>query len=125
MISGLYGSIDIIVSNGSPSLPYINGSSSEVIVDGRRCHAGDVRYMHGEYQIFNNGYWTNVSRQASVSLSANIIQTLEWANAKMKQEQTIREHAEKYPSVKSALESFNQAQERLDLMIAITSGKGE
>lgn len=115
MITGINGSSEIMVTGGNANLPYVSppsGMVSAQTVDGRPCYAGDVRYMNGGYQIFNNGYWTSSSQHTKIELMPDVVEVLKWAKNKMNNEKEIEKLAEQYPAVKTA-------KEQLDLVLAL------
>lgn len=115
MITSLSGSSEIMVTGGNAHLPYMSppsGIVSAQTVDGRPCYNGDIRYMNGSYQIFNNGCWSPSSQYARVELTSDVLDVLKWVKNKMIQEQQIEKFAEQYPAVKTA-------KDQLDLVLAL------
>lgn len=113
MITGIHGSEGIVVKGGQPHLPYLQPSSEPLTVDGRPCYNGDLRYMYGSYQMFNNGVWsTSASIYSQVMLSPDVEMVLNWARRKMEEELRFEELANKHPAIKDT-------KLQLDVLVAL------
>lgn len=111
MITGIHGSTSIVVSGGNPSLPYVSQSNQPVVVEGRPCYNGDVRFMNGSYQVFT-GYWQSTSTSAQISLMGEAETVLAWARKKMYEEHKLEQLMEKHPAIKDT-------KLQLDVLVAL------
>ncbi len=93
------------VSNGMPAVPYINPSASG---------AGMPRWNHARscMEVFDGNMWVTLGGQASVGLTPEAVEILDWAKAKKAQEQRIKELADEHPGIRDL-------KEKLDIMIAL------
>ncbi len=93
------------VSNGLPAVPYINPSASG---------AGMTRWNHARscMEVFDGNMWVTLGGQASVGLTPEAVEILDWAKAKKAQEQRIKELADEHTGIRDL-------KEKLDIMIAL------
>lgn len=114
MFTNIFGSNNIVIQGGSPSIPYVSSSSVPYAVDNRVCYNGDIRFVNGSYQIFNSGGWhmVHIGSNPTVDVSFEIKQVLEWAKKRMAFEQEVETLAEQYSSVKLA-------KDQLDMVLAL------
>lgn len=106
----------ITVSGGQPSSTYINGYSGAQGV-------GNVRYntVNQGFDVYDGNNWVPLGiGYATVELSHEAQELLEWARKKRDQEATALELAKTNATVADALNTANQAQEQLDIVVALT-----
>lgn len=84
--------------------------------------AGSVRFNPITQNIeINDGHnWIQYESPVSVDLSSTAHAALDWANKKMQQEAEYATLASQHSSVQDALDNVVKAQERLDIIIALT-----
>ena len=116
MITGIFGSNGITVSNGSQTtIPYIQGDV-HAISPGT---AGEIRIINNSIHVWANGAWNHInSGLPTIGLTAEIQEVLDWARRAMRREEELEKLIEKYPSVKTA-------KEQLDVMVALTRDYSE
>ena len=98
---------------GYASGPYISPTESIPM-------HGVVRYTNQQFQAYNGGGWLNIpSSHVPIGMTADAEQALDWAIAKMKEEQHIAELAKENATVADALASVKEAQEKLAVVVAL------
>ena len=110
MIKSLQGTGGIVV--GTTSTPWINMSNPS---------AGTVRYNGNTsaMEVYDGSSWLTLSQSATVSLDYNAQVLLNWAQAKMAEEQRLESMAAKHPAVADALEAVRKAQEQVRIVTAL------
>lgn len=98
-----------ITVNGTPVVHLLmNGSLQHT--------SGHVRW-NGPLQRLEvcdvNGYWNGIPNNVTIQTSSEFENMYKWYQEKLREEERIKQLAEKYPSVK-------QAKEHLDILIRIT-----
>ena len=84
--------------------------------------AGSVRFNPTTQNIeINDGYtWIQYQFPVSIDLSTSAHNAIDWANQKMLREQEYAILASQCSSVQDALANLVKAQERLDIIVALT-----
>jgi hypothetical protein len=104
--------------------PWLNvtgaGSSLPHIPENQNPMQGVLRCMGGRLEAWNGTYWTPISEYASFSLSSQANNTLAWAYKKMTQEADLLHLADQNPAVADALAAVQAAEEKLQVVIALT-----
>jgi hypothetical protein len=119
MIKGLTGGPSIVVSGGSTSFPYVPYNSNNPI-------QGMLRLNGQDLQVFDGSTWMNLgSSYASVDLSPDVKELLEWAKAQRTIYMRRLEAAQKNPALLKALEAIKRAEENFDLLDAISKDYSE
>ena len=99
-----------IVSGGSPGNPYISPGSQG---------AGIVRWNANmnHFEVNDGVCWKELTGQfASVGLTHEAEDLLDWARQKRAEEQELKALAATHPAVKAALEAVEKAQEQLQII---------
>lgn len=96
----------------STNAPYMNTSALST---------GQIRYNPGmaRLEVYDGVSWLEFGGWAEVGLNHDASTILTWAKKKMDHEQTIKELAETHPGVSELVKELTQAQEKLDIMIAL------
>lgn len=112
MISNIYNSGPYLSVMHSPGAsPYINPSQPMT---------GMVRYNSNRLEVYDGSSWQQVGGgTASISLNAEAIEILDWAKKRMAEESKIKRLAETSPTIADALATFEQAAEKLQVVIAL------
>lgn len=112
MINNIYNSGPYLSVSHSPGAsPYINPSQPMT---------GMVRYASHRLEVYDGSGWQQVGGgTASVSLTGEAIEILDWAKKKMSEESKIKRLAETNPTIADALATFEQAAERLQVVISL------
>lgn len=113
MIKNITGTGGITVAGSYPSYPYINMNNVS---------AGMVRYNGNSqnFEIYDGSTWMTLSSgAATVSLDYEVQNILNWAKAKMAEEQRLNELADKHPTVADALNAVARAEEQVRIAAAL------
>jgi hypothetical protein len=114
MMSGMVSGAGIQVDNGMSSMPYVPSNPSNPM-------QGMLRVNGSSIEVFNGSNWTTISSgYATVSLNGAAQSAINWAQAKMTEEASIRALAEKHPAVADAMNTINEAYDRLKVVVALT-----
>ena len=82
--------------------------------------SGMIRMNGSNMEVFNGGSWIQFGTSAEVSLTGAAISALDWCQKKMAEETRIKELATKSVTVADALARYEQAQEQLRVVLALT-----
>lgn len=114
MIRNVTSGIGIRVDNGHFSFPYINSNPSNPLQGMLRVHGNDM-------QVFDGSGWTTVGGSyPSISLNDTAYSAITWAQEKMAEEASIKELAAKHPAVADAMNTINEAYNKLKVIVALT-----
>ena len=120
MIKSINGSNGITISGGYTTWPqFYNNSSSNPLV-------GQVKYNGSSqnFEVYDGSAWLTMSSgYPTVELSGDVQSVLNWARAKMMEEQRLAELAAKHPSVADALEAVKHAEEQVRIVAALADVK--
>jgi hypothetical protein len=109
MIKGLQGISGLTVQGGNVSLPYIGPNIQNPIT-------GMMRINGTEIEVFNGSSWLQLSTSyATVGLDQDILDIVQWARKKRKEEDDWYKLASTNEAVRIALEQLEQAKTRLEL----------
>jgi len=109
MIKGLQGVTGITVGGGNTALPYVSPNSSNPMT-------GIVRIHNTELEVFNGSNWQAISSSyATVSLDQDVLDIIQWARKKRKEEDDWYKLASTNEAVRIALEQLEQAKTRVEL----------
>lgn len=112
MIDYIYGGEYLTVASNKGAQPYINMSSNQPMV-------GALSYDPGSQQlkIYDGGSWMSLGGgSAQINLSPVAINTLKWAEKKMREEQELLVLAETNPTIKDLMDQIKQKQEQLNIV---------
>ena len=114
MIKNIIGGGGIEVAGMYTSMPYVNSNSSNPMQGMLRLHQNDM-------QVFDGSSWITVGgAYPTISLSGATQTTIAWAQAKMAEEEMIKRLAEKHPAVADAMDTINEAYDKLKVIVALT-----
>ena len=85
--------------------------------------SGMVRYNTNTnvMEVYDGVSWKEISNNYStIELDDEAIRLLDWAKAKMIEEQMYQNLAESHPAVKVALENLEKAKQQLDVTIILS-----
>lgn len=95
--------IGIASDNKAVSVAAGYGSIPWVSVNATQPYNGFLRYVNGNLEINNNGYWSAcTTAYPSININSELEKIMEWASKKMEEDRL----AEQYPIVKSAQENL-------------------
>ena len=114
MIKGLQGEKHVTVTGGNTSVPYVNHNDSVPL-------QGMMRICGSDMQVFTGGAWMTINTSyASVGLSNQAQEAIDWAQYKMQEERNLESLKAQYPQLTGAIEEVEQAKKALDTLIALT-----
>jgi hypothetical protein len=95
----------------APTTPYITPGPM----------AGQVRYniQNNCMEVSNGSSWQQVGGVASLTVSAEFTQIMEWAKEEMARSVKIRQLADQSPTVADALAAYEIAAEKLAVIMAL------
>lgn len=114
MIKGISSGNGIQVDHGYSSMPYISNNTSNPM-------QGMLRINGNDMQVFDGSVWISVGGAfPSISLNGAAQSAIKWAQEKMAEEASIKELAAKHPAVADAMNTINEAYEKLKVIVALT-----
>lgn len=116
MIKGITSSSDrhLSVFYGTGHLPTVYPNSSNPL-------QGMLRINVNNLEVFDGNAWLQVATpHADIALNADTMATLDWAKKKMDNEKRMLELAQTHPGVADAVAELTHAQQRVDIMVALT-----
>jgi len=115
MIKGLMGTGSVMVSGGDTSVPYINMHTETPM-------QGMMRVWGTEIQVFAGTCWMNMpSSYATVKLTPDAEELINWARQKRDEESSLKALAEKHPTVADAVDAVEQAKTKLKIITELVS----
>ena len=115
MIKGLMGTGAVMVSGGDTSVPYINQNNTNPM-------QGMMRVWGSDMQVFDGSNWMTMSTSyATVKLTPDIEELLNWARQKRDEESRLQELSKQYPAVADALDAVEQAKTKLKIITELVS----
>jgi hypothetical protein len=89
-----------VVQSGNATMPYVNPNANNPMTGMLRINGTDV-------EVFNGSSWMLVnSSYASMGLSLEAEELLDWAKAKRAEEQQLDELCKKYPGLGKARDNY-------------------
>ena len=114
MIKNIIGGGGIEVAGMYTSMPYVNSNSSNPM-------QGMLRLYNNDMQVFDGTSWITISASyPTISLNGVAQSAIAWAQAKMAEEESIKKLAEKHPAVADAMNTINEAYDKLKVIVALT-----
>lgn len=114
MIKSIAAGNGIQVDSGYASFPYINQNSQNPM-------QGMLRINGSDMQVYDGNGWLSVGGgYPSVSLNGAAYSAILWAQKKMQEEENIKELAAKHPAVADAMNTINEAYDKLKVIVALT-----
>ena len=115
MIKGLMGTGSVMVSGGDTGVPYIN-------MDMVTPMQGMIRVWGTEIQVLAGSGWiTMPSSYATVKLTPDTEELINWARQKRDEESSLKALAEKHPTVADAVGAVEQAKTKLKIITELVS----
>ena len=103
-----------VVSAGNSIVPYVNQNMDNPI-------QGMIRISGNDMQVFVGNSWIVMNTSyATVGLTGEAESLLDWARQKRDEERMMASRAEKSVAVADALATYQQAQEQLMVVLALT-----
>lgn len=104
--------IDQFIAAGPfPYIPSISGDPMQ----------GVIRAVNRRLEIYNGGHWSVPPQStAYLDMGHRTKEILEWASKKMYTEQHYAELALQHPAVSDALDAVRVAQDKLNVVVALT-----
>lgn len=111
MINNIFNSGPYVSVQNSPGAsPYVNPSQPMT---------GLVRYVGNRLEVYDGSSWQQIGGgSASVSLTGEAIEILDWAKKKKAEEKKLEELAEQHPGIKDL-------KEKLDLMVKLVGSEND
>ena len=78
-----------------------------------------IRMNGSNYEVFDGSNWLSFGGYADISLSQAAILALDWCTRKMIEEAKIKELCEKSPAVADAFAAYNDAKEKLEIVLTL------
>jgi len=114
MIRSIIPGTGIQVDNGYFSFPYVNQNHSNPM-------QGMIRISGNDLQVFDGSGWVTLGgAYPSISLNGAAQSAIMWAQQKMAEEESIKQLAEKHPAVADAMNTINEAYDKLKVVVALT-----
>lgn len=114
MIKSVTGGIGIVVDSGYTNLPFIGQNSNNPM-------QGMLRIAGNDLQVFDGSTWMHVGGgYPSISLNGAAQSAINWAQMKMVEEENLKQLAAKHPAVADAVNTINEAYEKLKVIVALT-----
>lgn len=115
MIGSISSGSGVDVIGGHPgSFPYVPPNTANPM-------QGMLRVNGSNIEVFNGSMWTTMGMgYATVALSSTAQSAINWAQQKMAEEASIKELAAKHPAVADAMNTINEAYDKLKVIVALT-----
>ena len=108
------------IYNSGPYLSVLHGPGSSPYINPSQPMTGMVRYVNNRLEVYDGSSWLQVGGgTASVSLTGDAIEILDWAKKRMVEESKIKQLAKTNPTIADALATFEQAAEKLQVVISL------
>jgi hypothetical protein len=111
MIKNIYpGSVDVTISGGVSSMPYINSTYSG---------AGMVKFdpASQSFQVNDGHSWINIPNDTvTIDLSYESKKALEWARKKHREELELEELAKTNPAINDLVNQIKEKQNQLEMV---------
>lgn len=112
--------------NTSNSAGYLHidpgyGGNTYISPNSNNPMTGMIRMNGSTLEAFDGSCWVAMAMNyPSVSLNQTAIQALDWCQRKMIEEAKIKELAAKSPTVQDALDAYNDAKSKLEVVLTLT-----
>jgi hypothetical protein len=110
MITNIYSTNSFVTAHSTVAGPYINTGGPS---------AGMMRYHNQQVQVYDGSSWLAMSSTATVGLSGEAEEIMNWAREKMRAEREARAMAEQYPAVADALNAVWESEQQLKTIVAL------
>ena len=120
MIKGLTtGSKYTVVSAGNTSVPYINPNMNNPI-------QGMLRISGSDLQVFDGTSWIVMNTSyATVGLSQDTEQILDWAKNKMREEHELEQLAKENVAIQDLVNQINEKKDQIKMVHILTKKESE
>lgn len=107
----------LYVDNGYTNMPYVSPNSNNPMT-------GMLRMNGSNMEVFDGTSWLHVGMSNPiVNLNQTAVQALDWCQRKMIEEAKINDLAAKSPTVADALNAYNEARGKLEMVLTLTDGE--
>lgn len=114
MIGSITAGQGLQVDGGYATMPYVPPNASNPM-------QGMIRVNGSNIEVFNGSTWTVMALgYSNVSLNGAAQSAIAWAQQKMAEEASIKELAAKHPAVADAMNTINEAYDKLKVIVALT-----
>lgn len=114
MITSIMGGAMIQVDGSYNSIPYVPPNTNNPM-------QGVMRVNGNNIEVFSGSSWTQLGMSyPTISLNGAAQSVINWAQAKMAEEASIKQLAEKHPAVADAMNTINEAYDKLKVIVALT-----
>jgi hypothetical protein len=121
MIRSITAGQGLVVDHSQSYIPYISPTNA----NSNPLH-GMMRINGNDIQVFDGTLWQTVSGvYPSISLNASAQAAIVWVQSKMAEEESIKKLAEKHPAVADAMNTINEAYDKLKVIVALTNEEGQ
>ena len=110
MITNVYSTGAFVTAHSLSSTPYVNPNAPS---------SGMLRYHNNQMQVYDGTAWLAMGSTASVGLSPEAEEIMNWAREKMQAEREARAMAEQYPAVADALNAVWESEQQLKTIVAL------
>ena len=110
MITNVYSTGSYLTVSSAVGGPYINPGIPS---------AGMLRYHNQQVQVYDGASWLAMGSTATIGLTGEAGEILNWAREKMQEEREARAMAEQYPAVADALGAVHEAEQQLKTVVAL------
>ena len=112
MVNNITAGPGIIISGNSYSMPYINMGAPD---------AGRVRFNGASFEVYDGNGWRHLSTTfPQIGLDGDALSVIDWARDRMVRDQQRQALARTSPAVADALAALEQAEQQLDIVMALT-----
>lgn len=85
-----------------------------------------LRINGNDMQVYDGNGWLTISGAYPTISLTNAAQTaIQWAQQKMSEEANLKALAEKHPAIADAMNTVNEAYDKLKVIVALTEEEGQ
>jgi len=111
MVNNITGGPGIHVSGNGYSMPYINMGAPD---------AGRVRYNGASFEVYDGNGWRQLTTTfPQIGLDSEVQSVIQWVRNQMARDQQRQALARTSPAVADALAALEQAEQQLDIVMAL------
>ena len=107
------------IFNSGPYLSVFNSPGASPYINPSQPMTGMVRYVSNRLEVYDGSSWLQIGGgSASVSLTGEAVEILDWAKKKIAEEKQLEALAVKHPGIKDL-------KEKLDLMVKLVGSEND